>query len=495
MSVGTLWTVPQQPQGNTYIRAAAAFGDLSIDVPENYKHFEDNKKPEFLSKFPMERSLLSRARMVSCCRSRMPSDATSIFFTVASLAPNSTLLGTSAHEAARVDQWSFFAVTEIFQHNLLINHLVKGIITPYNKPVRSLLLLVYLIHQTLAERQLRSLKTLNEHLASRTFLVSERITLADLVTASILQFALTSTFDAPLRSQLSHVVRFFETVVNQPKLKDIYGETTYVEKALQYVPPPKEKKEPKAAEKKVEKKPKKVEDDEEEEEDKPIEEPKAKNPLDSLPKSSFNLEDWKRAYSNMDTRGAGGAIEWFYDKFDKEGFSIWRVDYKYPEELTLTFMSSNLITGFFNRLEASRKYLFGSLGVIGTNNNSVISGVFILRGPDFKPVVDVAPDWESYSYKKIDLENADDKAFFESALAWDLKSDDKEWVDGKNYCSGDLRQIELFCYGVHAIYIFPLVVHLTEHKLVVWIPFLQDRNVTRGRQFGGGQVVHLTAVL
>lgn len=171
------------------------------------------------------------------------------------------------------------------------------------------------IHQTLAERQLRSLKTLNEHLASRTFLVSERITLADLVTAAILQFALTSTFDAPLRSQLSHVVRLFETVVNQPKLKDIYGETTYVEKALQYVPPPKEKKEPKAAEKKAEKKPKKVEDDEEEEEDKLIEEPKAKNPLDSLSKSSFNLEDWKRAYSNMDTHGAGGAIEWFYDKY------------------------------------------------------------------------------------------------------------------------------------------------------------------------------------
>lgn len=68
MSAGTLWTVPQQPQGKyvrflatsiainievlRQIRAAAAFGDLSIDVPENYKHFEDNKKPEFLSKFP-----------------------------------------------------------------------------------------------------------------------------------------------------------------------------------------------------------------------------------------------------------------------------------------------------------------------------------------------------------------------------------------------------------------------------------------------------------
>lgn len=30
----------------------AAYGDLKLDVPADYKHFEDNKKPEFLSKFP-----------------------------------------------------------------------------------------------------------------------------------------------------------------------------------------------------------------------------------------------------------------------------------------------------------------------------------------------------------------------------------------------------------------------------------------------------------
>ena len=95
-------------------------------------------------------------------------------------------------------------------------------------------------------------------------------------------------------------------------------------------------------------------------------------------------------------------------------------------------MSSNQIGGFFNRLEASRKYLFGSVGVLGENNASVISGAFILRGQDVKPVVEVAPDWESYDYKKLDLDNADDKKFFESALAWDLELDGKAWKDGKN---------------------------------------------------------------
>jgi elongation factor 1-gamma len=107
--------------------------------------------------------------------------------------------------------------------------------------------------------------------------------------------------------------------VNQPKLASVFGTTTFIEKALQYTPPPKEKKEkaPAApAQPKAEKKPKKEEADDEEDDDKPYEEaPKEKNPLDLLPKSTFNLEDWKRAYSNKDTRGAGGAIEWFYEKF------------------------------------------------------------------------------------------------------------------------------------------------------------------------------------
>jgi elongation factor 1-gamma len=114
-----------------------------------------------------------------------------------------------------------------------------------------------------------------------------------------------------------------ETVVNQPQLKSVYGEIKYVEKAAQYVPPAKEKKEPKPApapaapkaESKPKAKPKPAEEDDDDD-DEPLvrEEPKAKNPLDLLPKSTFNLEDWKRAYSNKETRGPDGSLEWFYKK-------------------------------------------------------------------------------------------------------------------------------------------------------------------------------------
>ncbi|GBE86877.1 Elongation factor 1-gamma 1 [Sparassis crispa] len=422
-SVGTLWTIPQQPNGKR-IRAVAAFAGLSLELPAHYTHFEDNKKPEFLSKFP-----LGKIPALEAADGFKLTETSAIARYVAGLAPNSTLLGSDLKEAALIDQWVSLTDSEIAAPGNIINRLVNGRIVPYNKP----------IHTAMLEHQLRALKVVEQHLATHTFLVTERITLADITLASVIQRCVELTFDAAVRAEHPSVIRHLETIVNQPKLKEIFGETTYVEKAVQYTPPAKEKKEPKPAAApapkapKAEKKPKKEEEDDEDDDLVPKEEPKPKNPLDFLPKSTFNLEDWKRAYSNKDTRGAGGSLEWFYENFDPAGFSIWRVDFKYNNELTQTFMSSNLIGGFFNRLEASRKYLFGSMGVLGHTNDSIITGVVILRGPDVKPVVEVAPDWESYVYEPIDLKDEKQKAFFESALAWDLEVDGKKWVDGKNF--------------------------------------------------------------
>lgn len=108
------------------------------------------------------------------------------------------------------------------------------------------------------------------------------------------------------------------------------------------------------------------------------------------------------------------------------------MDFKYNEELTQTFMSSNQITGFFNRLEANRKHLFASVGVLGEANNNMITGIIIVRGQDAKTAVECAPDWESYEFTKLDIADAAQKEFFEAALAWDLEVDGKKWVDGKN---------------------------------------------------------------
>lgn len=202
-----------------------------------------------------------------------------------------------------------------------------------------------------------------------------------------------------------------------------------IDEAIKYTPPKKEEKKkeaPKAAAPKATKKP--AADEEEEEEDAPTE-PKAKHPLDLLAKPTMILDDWKRKYSNEDTRSA--ALPWFWEHYKQEEYSLWKVDYKYNDELTQVFMTSNLIGGFFNRLEASRKHLFGAMSVYGESNNSIVSGAFLVRGQESLPAFDVAPDWESYEFTKLDPTKAEDKEFVEDQWSWDKDYQGKKWADGK----------------------------------------------------------------
>lgn len=60
-------------------------------------------------------------------------------------------------------------------------------------------------------------------------------------------------------------------------------------------------------------------------------EPKKKNPFASMPKSLFDLDDFKRFYSNEDE---SKSIPYFWQKFDSENYSIWLGEYKYNNELT-----------------------------------------------------------------------------------------------------------------------------------------------------------------
>lgn len=59
--------------------------------------------------------------------------------------------------------------------------------------------------------------------------------------------------------------------------------------------------------------------------------------------SNFVMDEFKRKYSNEDTLTV--AIPHFWEHFDREGYSIWYSQYKYNDELTLAFMSCNLISG------------------------------------------------------------------------------------------------------------------------------------------------------
>merc|ERR1711976_105055 len=86
--------------------------------------------------------------------------------------------------------------------------------------------------------------------------------------------------------------------------------------------------------------------------------PKPKDPLDALPAGNFNLDDFKRFYSN---NAEEKSVPYFWEKFDPDHYSIWFCEYKYAEELSRIFMTCNLIGGMFQRLDKLRKNAFASM--------------------------------------------------------------------------------------------------------------------------------------
>merc|ERR1711936_113412 len=146
--------------------------------------------------------------------------------------------------------------------------------------------------------------------------------------------------------------------------------------------------------------------------------PKEKDPFAALPKGNFDMDDFKRFYSNNDE---DKSVPYFWEKFDKDNYSIWRCDYKYNDELTMVFMSCNLMGGMYQRLEKLRKNAFASMALFGENNNSTISAIWVFKGQQL--AFDLNEDWQvdysSYEWKKLDPASSDTKAMVNQYWKWE----------------------------------------------------------------------------
>ncbi|TKX19078.1 elongation factor 1-gamma [Elsinoe australis] len=328
-----------------------------------------------------------------------------------------TLLGKTKQDYASILRWMSFGNSEVLPS---LGGWFRPLVgrDPYNK--KSV--------DDAQKRTERAIHILEEHFMVNTYLVGERPTLADIVMVGLISRGFQFFFDKEWRSNNPNVTRWYETVYNQPIYSAVADKLNFIEKAIPNQPPKKEAA-PKQEKPKAAPKPKAAEPEEEEEAPKP----KAKHPLEALDRPTFQLDEWKRQYSNEETRET--ALPWFWGNANFEEYSIWRVDYKYNDELTMTFMTSNLIGGFFARLEASRKYIFGCASVFGVTNDSVVRGAFVVRGQEALPAFDVAPDYESYEFTKLDPTKAEDKEFVNDMWAWDKPIDVNgkpyEWADGK----------------------------------------------------------------
>lgn len=382
---------------NTWkILIAAKYNDLQIEVPE-FDLGAEAKSKDFLAKSPMGKVPVLETDKGSL----FESNAAARFVGKMGKAK---VVPSSPFELGLVDQWIDFTASEVDLPASVWIYPILGLI-PNNATATQK-----------AKGDIRKvLDILNNHLLTRTFLVGERITLADIVVSMSLHRLYTRVIDSNFRKAFQNVNRWFLTCVNQPEFVAVIGETKLAEKMEVAPEATKEQAQPKKEAKKQPKqeaKPKKEAPEEEE-----AEKPKSKNPLDALPPSKFVMDEWKRTYSNEDTLTK--AIPWFWENYDPEGYSIWFADYKYNDELEKTFMTCNLVGGFIQRLDPLRKHGFGSIIIFGEDPKLEIGSCWLFRGQEVPPAMSGCDDSEHYTWRKADTQDPATRKLVDAYWAWE----------------------------------------------------------------------------
>ncbi|KAN0040702.1 hypothetical protein ACTA71_009040 [Dictyostelium dimigraforme] len=404
-----LYTYPQNSRAYKSL-IAAKYVNVDIEVPAF--NFETDRNEEFRTNFPL-------GKVPALLTEQGPLFESNAMARYVARLNNSTIYGSDAYTAALNDQWIDYSANEIDPNAIPWLYAILGYYDYNAKDTNKA-----------KENMKKVLSFLDAQLLNKPFLTGFRVALADIIVVCSLFNFYRMVFEPTFRSPYVNVNRWFTTCINQPNFKAVIGEFALCEKMMAYVPPKKEVKEekPKAAPA-----PKKeVKEDDEEAEEKP----KKKNPLDELPPSTFVLDEFKRTYSNNEVTMS---IPWFFEHFDKEGFSVYKCDYQYNEELGPVFKTCNLVGGFFQRLETLHKYAFSSMIIFGKEENGSVkdqsvSGVWVFRGQDLPADMKDCDDSLVYDWKKLDV--VADKAIIESYFAWEDKEGGfagKQFLQGKLY--------------------------------------------------------------
>jgi len=441
---GTLYTFPGNFRAyKAQIAAQYSGAQLTVAGEDKFRMNETNQSPDYVNKFPT---------------GKVPAyenDAGVYLFesnAIAHFLSNEQLRGKTVAEQSQVLQWIEYGEREINPTSATLVYPCMGIMQ-FNKQN----------HERAKDELKHILLLLNNYLRTRTYLVGERITLADIAVASDLLLLFQWIVEPSLREPYPNVTRWFTTLINQKEFQAVLGKDYHLcEKTAQFdakkyaeiaqnehAPQTqaraknvsqstddgakggkKKEEQPKPA--KAEKKPKAVENDDADEADDALaDEPKQKDPFADMPKTTFNMDEFKRVYSNEDT--AGKALPYFWNNFDKDNLSIWFCEYKYPDELTQVFMTCNLVSGMFQRLDKLRKNAFASMCVFGENNNNTIAGIWFWRGHElaFELSTDWKVDYESYTWKRLSPDDENTKKLVNQYFLWEGEHNGKKFNQGK----------------------------------------------------------------
>eukprot|EP00003_Mantamonas_plastica_P016662 TRINITY_DN277_c1_g1_i2.p1 TRINITY_DN277_c1_g1~~TRINITY_DN277_c1_g1_i2.p1 ORF type:complete len:400 (+),score=114.47 TRINITY_DN277_c1_g1_i2:147-1346(+) len=377
---------------------AAQYNGVEIKLPE-FQMGVDNKKKDFLAWNPM-------GKVPTAVTEDGPIfESSAIMNYVIRSGDDVGLAGSSNYDQTVVDQWVLFCDTELALPLRAWLYPIFGYM-PENKEAT----------KGAKEDVKKLMLVLNKYLQTRTFLVGNAITAADIAVVCTLKGAFTTVFEPKYRKQFKNVTRWFETCVNQKEFAAVLGEVTLCEKMA------------------VAKAPEAGSSSSSNAEEKPKSNKKAKNPLDLLPPSDFDLDDFKRLYQNS-KKTRVEVIPKLWETFDDKGFSMYICEYMDADKYLagqMDFQVTNLINGFYQRLDRLHRYGFGSMLVFGPPKEHTLSGAWIFRGDGIPAEVTACDDSVLYSWTRVDPSNEELKTLFEDYLCWDGELGGRgECLDGK----------------------------------------------------------------
>jgi len=293
-----------------------------------------------------------------------PADTISRF--LASSGKNAILYGTNLIQTAEVDQWLEYISHEVRPAALIfLNSLLFGDKKPNKGEIKDG-----------TTRLDNILKNLNTHFQHSTFLVGERITIADLSLIASIGKLFELHFDPKQSESVPNVVRWFLTMASQKQVISVIGKQ------------------------------------------------ELKKPKKDTYKSTFDLDAWKKTYANEKKRES--AIPFLWSNLDRRGNSIWLSTYKYPEECTFIIKTKNLLNGMDQRLQPFSKEAFGLLGILGEETKHNMVCVWIVAGLEVPESFRKSDDYELFDWVKLNEKT--DKQKIEDLLARDGKYEGQDWL-------------------------------------------------------------------
>ena len=301
------------------------------------------------------------------------------------------LLGANNFELAQIDQFTDFAGTSIIPHLRTIAMAVFGhgsIETEaFNNAVKEMK---------------EHVRVLNTHLQGKTYLVGDKLSVADISVACSLILAFQVALDGGFRKSVApNVTAWLERFLALPEVVNRLGHVKFCAKPQQAVAPPQKEEEKKV----VAQAAKKPADDEEAAPMKMV------DPLDELPPSKFDIMAFKTYFVNLSNEAKNGeGIDFFFKNYDNEGYCLYYAKYdKYEGEGKVLYQTSNLMNGFLQRIDSFRRHTFAMMAIVGEVPELDIESVWLFRGKGIPQQMLDHPQFEYYNKRELSLESEADR--------------------------------------------------------------------------------------